>query len=261
MDITKIKNLIDTYQKYANGIVDYQKYTYYAITHHSTAIEGSTLSASQVINLLEYDKPVANKPFSEHQMVIDHFKAMQFLEESLGEKLIEKTTKNLILSVDFIKKLGEKVMQSTGRSVNTVLGTYNIAKGDFRLSSVYAGTRTFPDYKKVPDLLQKMCEKINEKLKNTNTLEEKLNIAFELHFEFVSIHPFGDGNGRTARLLMNLVQLYFDLPLSIVFKQDRIKYINALEKTRKNDNIKHFLAFMYAQYTKFLSKEIKILSK
>ncbi len=152
-------------------------------------------------------------------------------------------------------------MYSTGGSVNTMIGTYNIAKGDFRLLSVYAGTRTFPDYKKVPDLLEKMCLKINEKLKTVITLEEKLNLAFELHFDFVSIHPFGDGNGRTARLLMNLIQLYFDLPLSIVFKQDRIKYINALEKTRKNDDIKHFLAFMYAQYTKFLTKEIKVLEK
>ena len=253
MDISKIKNLIDVYQKHTNGIVDYQKYTYYAITHHSTAIEGSTLSASQVINLLEYDKPAPNKPFSEHQMVIDHFKAMQFLEENLGGFLVEK---KFVLSIDFIKKLGAKVMYGTGESVNTMLGTYNIAKGDFRLSSVYAGTRTFPDHKKVPDLLEKMCLKINEKLLTVKTLEEKLNLAFELHFDFVSIHPFGDGNGRTARLLMNLLQLYFDLPLSIVFKQDRIKYINALEKTRKNDNIKHFLTFMYAQYAKFLTKEI-----
>ena len=257
MDIKKTENLITLYQKYAGGIVDYQKYTYYAITHHSTAIEGSTLSASQVINLLEYDKSVANKPFSEHQMVIDHFKAMQFSDEYLREK----TTEKFILSIDFIKKLGEKVMYSTGGSVNTMLGTYNIAKGDFRLSSVYAGTRTFPDYKKVPDLLEKMCLKINEKLKTVITLEEKLDLAFELHFDFVSIHPFGDGNGRTARLLMNLIQLYFDLPLSIVFKQDRIKYINALEKTCKNDDIKHFLAFMYAQYAKFLTKEIKVLEK
>ncbi len=103
MNIKKIENLITLYQKYAGGVVDYQKYTYYAITHHSTAIEGSTLSASQVINLLEYDKPVPNKPFSEHQMVIDHFKAMQFLDEYLREK----TTEKFILSIRRPAKVGQ----------------------------------------------------------------------------------------------------------------------------------------------------------
>jgi Fic family protein len=75
----------------------------------------------------------------------------------------------------------------------------------------------------------------------------------------VSIHPFGDGNGRISRLLMNYILAYFDLPLTIVFKEDRIKYIDALEASRNNEQITIFFKFMFAQYKKFIKKELKIL--
>jgi Fic family protein len=147
-------------------------------------------------------------------------------------------------------------MKNTGAEVNTVMGTYNIANGDFRLGTVRAGTRTFPDYKKVPDLVDRLCSEINEKITVTNTFEEKCNISFSAHFQLVSIHPFGDGNGRVSRLIMNYIQARFELPLSMVFKQDRIRYINALEAARTKENEQPFLNFMYAQYAKFLKKEI-----
>lgn len=92
-------------------------------------------------------------------------------------------------------------------------------------------------------------------------LKKNASWHFKVHFDFVSIHPFGDGNGRASRLLMNFVQCYFGLPLSIVFKQDRIKYINALEDARSKENLKPFYDFMNKQYAKFLNAEIKHLQK
>jgi hypothetical protein len=56
---------------------------------------------------------------------------------------------------------------------------------------------------------------------------------------------------------MNYIQTYFNLPISIVFKSSRLKYIDALEKSRKNENLEIFYSFMFSEYSKFLKKEIK----
>jgi len=251
MNVAKTESLVAQYQQAYQGLVDYKKYAYFAVTHHSTAIEGATLSESQVINLLEYGKPAANKPFEHHQMVYDHYQAMLFVI-NLSEQKTELTP--LI-----IRQIGSKVMSNTGGLVNTIMGQYEIQKGDFRLSSVRAGTRTFPDYKKVPELIQKFCNELNLVLKTNLDFQSQCEISFKAHFDFVSIHPFGDGNGRTSRLVMNYVQAYFNLPLAIINKQSRIAYINSLEGTREKDDINIFYKFMWSQYEKFLLGELKKL--
>jgi len=253
MKIQEIEKLAKEYQKRAKGFVDYKKYSYYAITHHSTTIEGSTLTESQVINLLEFGKPAANKPFEHHQMVFDHYKALLFTIKTAQDK------QNL--SIELIQQIASEVMKNTGGFVNTINGQYDISKGEFRLSGVRAGTRRFPEYKKVPDLVSKLCREYNSKLKTSDTFQKKCELSFKIHFDFVSIHPFGDGNGRTSRLLMNYIQTYFNLPLSVVYKENRIKYVNALESARNKEDMKPFYDFMFSQYAKFLKKEIEEFQK
>ena len=251
MKIQEINNLADIYLKLSKGMIDHDKYTYYAIRHHSTAIEGSTLTEKQSVNLLEYGKPAALKPMQDHFMVLDYFKALTYTLQLAKEKKP--------LSSNLIQSIAAQVKTNTGETVNTALGTYHTDKGDFRTGTVRAGNRTFPDYKKVPALVKQLCEQANEEIKKVKTFEEKCNLAFKVHFDFVSIHPFGDGNGRTSRLLMNYIQAWFNLPLSIVFKQDRIKYVEALESARNREDISIFYRFMYVQYQKFLKTEIKQL--
>ena len=98
--------------------------------------------------------------------------------------------------------------------------------------------------------------KLMKNLITANSVTEKLNICFDAHFDLVTIHPFYDGNGRTSRLLMNYLQLYFNLPLSIVFKEDKAAYFEALQETRKAEDISIFRTFMSAQYAKYLQQEI-----
>jgi len=91
-----------------------------------------------------------------------------------------------------------------------------------------------------------------------------LELSFDAHFDLVSIHPFYDGNGRTSRLLMNYIQLHYNLPMSVVFKEDKADYITALEETRNNEDLKAFRDFMTDQYIKFLNQEMqnyKIVNK
>ncbi len=254
MKITKIEEIETLAQQYvvlSKGVIDYMKYAHYAAVQHSTAIEGSTLTISQVNNLLEYGKTAKDKPYEHHQMVHDHYTTLRWV--------IEKAQNKELLSVDLIKEIGAGVMKNTGTVQNTMLGSYDTSKGEFRLQSVYAGKRTFPNYQKVPNLVKQLCLETNKRLQTAQTFQEKIEVAFYVHFEMESIHIFGGGNGRTSRLLMNYVQQYFDLPLGIVFRQDRTKYIDALEATRNKEDSSIFYQFMFSQYRKFLKEEVKKL--
>lgn len=256
METSKIQQLAKEYQKIAKGVINYERYTWYAISHHSTAIEGSTLTVKQSIDLLEFGKTAANKPLQDHLMLMDYFNALKY---TLG--VANETKPVIFISVNLLKTIASKVKLNTGEIVNSALGTFDTAKGDFRLCSVRAGSRLFPECRKVPDLVKKLCNSLTIDMVKAKTFEEKCNLSFRAHFELVSIHPFGDGNGRTSRLLMNFIQAHFNLPLGIVYKQDRLKYIEALESARRNEDITPFLKFMYSQYAKFLKEEITRLKQ
>jgi Fic family protein len=127
----------------------------------------------------------------------------------------------------------------------------------FRKGNVSAGGTYFVNYDKVESLVKELCDKLNSLLASTDSRFEKLEASFTAHFHLVTIHPFYDGNGRTSRLLMNYIQKVSDLPLSIVYKEDKADYFTALDETRKQDNINIFKVFMFSQYEKFLKEEIK----
>jgi Fic family protein len=202
--------------------VDLKKFTYYAITYHSTAIEGSTLTEGQVYNLLDQDIPAKNKPFSEQQMVIDHQKALVYT--------LNKAEEKQPITELFIRKIGGMVVKNTGCIYSTALGAFDSTQGDYRLVNVHAGARTFPNYSKIPALMKSFVVATNRQIAEAKTFQLKCEAAFDAHFQFVSIHPFADGNGRTSRLIMNYILACFDLPIFYVYKSNRISYIQTLKK-------------------------------
>jgi len=244
-----LEDLVSDYKRAMQGQVNLEKFTWYAITYHSTAIEGSTLTEGQVYDLLDLDMSAKNKPFTEQQMVIDHQKALVFT--------LNKAKEHAPVTEPLIKEIGALVVKNTGSIYSTISGTFDSTKGDYRLLNVFAGARRFPDSGKVPALMKTLVGEINEKIDTVKTFREKCELAFDVHYRFVSIHPFADGNGRTSRLLMNYILAMFDLPICYVFKSSRISYIQALERARETDNPAVFYDFMYRQYQKFLEKELK----
>jgi Fic family protein len=89
-------------------------------------------------------------------------------------------------------------------------------------------------------------------------LTDIYDLAFDAHFKLVSIHPFADGNGRTSRLLMNYILAYHELPLAILYAEDKQNYYAALEKARREEpeNLQPVRDFMYSQQCKFFGTEI-----
>lgn len=234
------------------GITDvlhYEKFNLISISHHSTKIEGSTLTELETQILLDNGLTPKGKPINDTLMVTDHFKALHFI--------IDKAKNQVSITTDLVKEINSYVMKSTGGIYNTILGEVDASKGMFRKGNVTAGVSYFPNYDKVERLTNELTKFINAKMSDNLTIDEKLYLSFDAHFNLVSIHPFYDGNGRTSRLLMNYIQAFYDLPLAIVNSEDKQEYIQALIDTRKEDNIQIFRDFMRNQYERYLLNEIK----
>ena len=252
-----IISLIEKFQSLnLSAIIDFDKFNGYAITHHSTSIEGSTLTETETRLLLDEGITPAGKPLLHSLMVQDHYNALLFITEK-SKDLPTGQAGKIKITPEFIQQINAAVMNQTGSIYQTVFGELDATKGVFRKGNVSAGSTYFVGYEKVEPLVKKLCNGINEKIVVANTVTEKLNICFDAHFDLVTIHPFYDGNGRTSRLLMNYLQLYFNLPLSIVFKEDKAAYFEVLQQTRKDEDINIFRSFMFAQYAKYLQQEIE----
>lgn len=113
-------------------------------------------------------------------------------------------------------------------------------------------------WNKIPDRLKDFCDWLNaERVSLSNKTPEQIySVSFESHYRLVSIHPWADGNGRMARLLMNLIQYEAGVVLSIVKKEQRIQYIEALARAQENKDWKIFRDFMMWHHIENLEQQI-----
>jgi Fic family protein len=229
-------------------VIDYEKFSMISIVYNSTKIEGCSLTETDTRMLLEKDITAKGKPLADHLMVKDHFAAFLYIKEQAVQKRK--------LSKEFIQEVAGLVMKNTGGPVSSIAGSFDTSKGELRKAQVYVDKKYFPDYSKIHSLLDKLIESINSRIDQVSGLEV-IKLAADVHFYLVNIHPFGDGNGRTARLIMNFIQLYHKEPLIKVFSENRAEYIDALIRTEEEDNIDIFRDFICAQQIKFLKAEIE----
>ena len=180
-----------------HGIIDYDKFNEFAIVHHSSAIEGSTLTENETRLLLDEGITPKGKPLEHSLMVRDHYAALQFV------LLRAKQTESITPA--FIQQINARVMKSTGAVYNTALGEVDATRGEFKKGNVSAGGSYFVGYDKVVAYTTKLASSLNEKIKTVSKEQGKIEISFAAHFDLESIHPFYDGNGRTSRLLMNYI--------------------------------------------------------
>ena len=227
--------------------IDYEKFCMISIVYNSSKIEGCSLTETDTKVLLENNITAQGKPLSDHLMVKDHYNA--FL------KIKEDSIQKHLFSVDFIKEVNAAVMKSTGGPTHTISGSFDTSKGDIRLAQVYVDKKYFPGFSKVPGLLQKLVVSINDRIHSVKDIET-VKLAADIHYNFVNIHPFGDGNGRMARLLMNYIQLFHGEPLIKIFTEDRAEYIDALNETEEKENPDVFRDFICRQQIKFYEAEL-----
>ncbi len=232
--------------------IDYDKFYLYSLITHSTAIEGSTVT--EVENQLLFDEgiPAKGKPMEQQLMNLD-LKAAY--EHSL--KLAKQKED---LSIETLKFLAGLVMKNTGSVYNTILGNFSSAQGDLRLVNVTAGSggKSYLNHAQVPQKLLELCNNINQRRKSIdpNNIIECYNLSFDLHFWLVTIHPWVDGNGRMSRLVMNQIQFELGLIPTIINKNIKADYIDALIATRQSNDINIFREFMTKHHIKNLEQMI-----
>ncbi len=220
--IDDAKALIDKQRPLSKSIVNrLREQMVVEWTYNSNAIEGNTLTLKETMLVLQDGITVRNKPLKEYLETINHKAAIDFVEELAAKK--------------------NKISERNIREIHSLIlkEVDDEYAGRYRDSNVrISGSNHLP-----PDafLLQEMMSGFAKKYLNTK--EHPIVEAALAHFELVSIHPFIDGNGRTARLLMNMILIkkgYFPV---VILKNDRMKYYDVLEKGH-NGKIDDFIFFI-----------------
>jgi len=232
--------------------IDYDKFYLYSIITHSTAIEGSTVTEVEAQLLFDEGITSSKRTMLEQQMNLDLKVAYDY-----GREWIKRHEP---ITVDWLVLIASKVMARTGSEYHLIGGDFSAAKGELRKLNVTAGTggKSYMSYQKVPARLAAFCEELNKRRKSIDTADvvSVYELSFWAHYELVTIHPWADGNGRTSRLLMNLLQWEFDVLPTKVLKEDKAEYIQALIDTRESEDIAVFIDYMTKLHCQHLQTDI-----
>ena len=249
----KLEQLVTRYRELGiDNQIDYDKFYLYSLITHSTAIEGSTITELENQIMFDHGVSLKGKSIEEQSMNLDLKVAY--------EKAIEQAKQHKPITIDLLISLSALVMRNTGKEYNTALGNFSSARGELRLLNVTAGVggRSYMNYSKVPAKLADFCEKLNSERAQASTMsvDELYLMSFDAHYNLVTIHPWADGNGRMARLVMNMLQFEFGLIPTKILKEDKEEYIKALVATREDDNLDIFKGFMTSMMEQNLQNEI-----
>ena len=199
---------------------------------HSTAIEGSTVT--EIENQLLFDEGIAAKGRSLTELMMNVDLKDAYLHT------FRIASENPTYTPKLLQQLSALVMRRTGSEYSTLAGNFDSSKGEFRLCNVSAGIggRSYLAYSKVPKAVDDFCKWLNREIANIDKtyIAVCYRLSFEAHFRLVTIHPWVDGNGRTTRLVMNMIQRQLGLVPSIVRKEDKGEYIQSLVDSRENDD-------------------------
>ena len=249
----KLEQLVTRYRELGiDNQIDYDKFYLYSLITHSTAIEGSTITELENQIMFDHGVSLKGKSIEEQSMNLDL--------KAAYEKAIELAKQHKPITIDMLISLSALVMKNTGKEYNTALGNFSSARGELRLLNVTAGVggRSYMNYSKVPAKLAEFCGQLNaERVKSaTMTVDELYQMSFDAHYNLVTIHPWADGNGRMARLVMNMLQFEFGLIPTKILKDDKEEYIKALVATREDDNLDIFRGLMTSMMEQNLQNEI-----
>jgi Fic family protein len=232
-EINALKTKLDHIRPFCIELLDNLKEVYdVRLTYNSNALEGNTLTQSETQIVIEKGITIGGKPLKDHLEAINHSEA-----------------------IDFIRDFAEEERMITEWDIRQIHGL--VCKGDhgagcYRTVNVMAaGTDyRYPDAVFVPELMTEFAEWIQ-----STPLLHPVELAAEVHYRLVTIHPFQDGNGRTARLLMNLSLLKTGYPIAIIKAEDRLSYINSIVAWQSNSDDSS-LKMMIARYVCSSLKEI-----
>lgn len=219
-EILRKKELLDQQRELLPAVTveSYQQAFDIEYTHDSTAIEGNTLSLIETKVVLEDGIAIGGKSLREIFEVVNHSKALQYVRQCISEQ----------------KTLDEKIV----KDIHALLMDNIMVGGVYRNVDVYiSGAKHTPPtpnemYRQVKDFYTDLTWKDSEL--------SPIVLAAWTHAEFVKIHPFADGNGRTSRLIMNYQLMANGFPPVSIAKESCLAYFEALESYAVDGNLSPF---------------------
>jgi Fic family protein len=201
--------------------------------HHSTALEGNTLILNEVRKLLDEGRAVGSKELKEYMEVIGYGAAAKWV---YGQALEpgDWTTGDL-LTVQEVRTVHYEAMTPVWNVAPHPHATPAETPGNWRQHDIqpFPEGMTPPPFPEIEHRMADWVTQVNQLRKSSETpFVERLA---KVHNDFEEIHPYLDGNGRTGRLLLNLLLVRLGYPPAIVFKNERAKYLKAMRKADQGD--------------------------
>jgi Fic family protein len=216
----------------------------FEMTYNSNAIEGNKLTLKETYLVINDGLTVKGKSLKDHLEAKNHYDAIHFLDDLLEHKKKHTVSEQLIRSLQqiIIKDIEDK---DAGR----------YRQGNVMITG---SSHKPPPAFEIPKLMQDLIDWLKKNAKKMHPVE----LAAMAHHKLVHIHPFTDGNGRTARLFMNLILMQKGYPMVVILKNDRQKYYRALEKADKGNSqdIKKLIAQAVERSMNIYLKAIKSTS-
>ncbi|MFN5728160.1 MAG: Fic family protein [Pseudanabaena sp.] len=210
--------------------------------YESNRIEGNTLTLRETQLVINEGMTISGKSMREHLEAINHKEAILFIDDLVSQKVD--------LSEYVLKQIHGIVLYGIDREN---AGVYR------KLPVAIAGSKHLPPQ---PYLLQDLMEDYFRFYNQEKDNLHQVVLAAEMHERLVTIHPFIDGNGRTSRLIMNLILLQYGFPLAIIGGDydSRMAYYDALEKVQTENNKEDFILLIAEKVLFALQRYINILS-
>ncbi|MFC0299090.1 Fic family protein [Geobacillus jurassicus] len=227
--IDELKHRLDALRPLPPGLVKNLRESFrIEWTYHSNAIEGNTLNLLETKLVVEEGITIGGKWLKEHLEAINHAEAIDFIEQLVANK--EHLTEHVLKQVHYL------VLKSIDNENAGKYRTYNV-----RISgSAY----TPPHFLHIQDEINRLFSWYET---NQHALHP-IELAARFHFQLVYIHPFADGNGRTARLMMNFILMQHGYPPAIVkaSPEQRQQYYEALEEASVKGEVTPFIQLIAA---------------
>ncbi|KAA3595859.1 MAG: Fic family protein [Calditrichaeota bacterium] len=211
-------------------------------TYDSNRIEGNTLTLQETHLVISKGMTIQGKPLKEHLEVINHKEALDFIKELVREE------------TDFNESVLKQIHNLILRSIDRKnAGAYR------NVQVQIVGSKHTPPQ---PFLLQQLMEDYFKFYEENKSSFHPVIFSAELHERLVTIHPFIDGNGRTSRLVMNLILMRNGFPIANISgeKSERLEYYNALEKANIGESKENFHRLVLKEVKKSLIRYLNNVS-
>jgi len=209
--------------------------------YHSNHLEGNSLTYGETKALILFGVTAQGKPLKDTLEITGHNEAINWVVEMVqGERP---------LTENFIRELHSLLLQDSYKESKNEKGENvprKISAGKYKTTPNHVQTATgeifyFATPEETPAKMTELLDWYKKK-----ALEKEVNpilLAAEFHYKFIRIHPFDDGNGRTARILMNFILMQFGFPPIIIKTEDKANYFAALQMADAG-NIEAFITYI-----------------